>query len=120
MPRLNSCTCRRDKRKCSRSTLSRLPNSRLDDDADIALPIPHRIWLCYRKWSLYPQVNDLFRKPEQPEIVAIRPCPVLRPPSCRCSSTTEGRLYRLKLWDCHSLVAVPDKRQIVVAIAFLH
>src|SRR5271155_41083 len=120
MPRLNSCTCRRDKRKCSRSALSRLPNSRLDDEADMALPILTEFGYVTANGPFIHKVNDLLRKPEQPEIVANRPCPGLRPLSCHHSSTTEGRLYRLMLGDCPSLVAVPDKRQIVVAIAFRH
>src|ERR1700723_1763513 len=112
MPRLNSCTCRRDKRKCSRSVLSRLPNSRLDDEANIALPILTEFGYVTANDPLIHKVNDLLRKPERPEIVAIRPCPGLRPLSCHLSSTPEGHLYRLMLGNCPSLVAVPDRRQI--------
>src|ERR1700679_3468175 len=117
MPRLNSCTCRRDRHKCSRSALSRLPNSRLDDEGDIALPILAEFgYVTSNNLSVYKE-NDFFRKPERPEIVVIRPCPGLRPPTSRSSSTGEGLPYRLMLGSRVRLVAVPDRPQIVVEIA---
>src|SRR5713226_3946002 len=61
MPRLNSCTCRRDRRKCSRSALSRLPNSRLDK-ADIALPIPTEFGYVTANGPFIHKHNGLFTK----------------------------------------------------------
>jgi len=94
-----------------------LPSSRLDDEADIAVPIFTEFGYGIANDPFIHKVNDLLRKPEQPEIVTVRPCPGVRPPTYYGSSAGEGRLYRLMLGNGLRLVAAPDRRQIVVAIA---
>src|ERR1700694_1479658 len=113
MPRLNSCTCRRDRRKCSRSALSRLPNSRLDK-ADIALPIPTEFGYVTANGPFIHKHNRLFTKTRLAGVSCDLPRSGLRPLFGQRVSTLELRKYRVSLGNCLCLVAVPDRPQIVL------
>src|SRR6266851_7528405 len=111
---LKRSTSRRDKPKRSRSALSRLPDSWLDDNINLVLRTPKVGYVT----ANYPCGNKHFELVTKTGMTGIEPVSPVGNPTCgpACHLAVHGCIYPMVAADRQRPVTIQDSPQIVVAI----